>query len=181
MPDAFDPSVRHAPTMLTTDLSLRIDSTYEKITRRWLDHPEEFAVEFAKAWYKLTHRDMGPVDRYLGALVPQEVLLWQDPIPAVTHDLIGAEDVATLKGQILSSGLTVPQLISTAWAAASSFRGSDMCGGANGSRVDLLFGSNSELRALSEVYAADDANAKFVQDFVSAWDKVMNLDRFDLP
>ncbi|MEU2000974.1 catalase/peroxidase HPI [Rhodococcus sp. NPDC019627] len=377
VPDAFDSSVRHAPTMLTTDLSLRIDPAYERITRRWLDHPEELADEFAKAWYKLTHRDMGPVARYLGPLVPQETLLWQDPIPAVTHDLIGADDIATLEGQILSSGLTVPQLISTAWAAASSFRGSDMRGGANGgrirlepqaswevnnpdelahvvstlegiaesfnsaqtgntrvsfadlvvlggtvaveqaaknaghdievpftpgradatqeqtdvesfsalepsadgfrnylgtahrlpaeyllidkanllnlsapeltvligglrvlganhnesslgvftahpgslsndffvnlldletlwaptsansgiyegrdlttgevkwtgSRVDLLFGSNSELRALAEVYAADDAEAKFVHDFVSAWDKVMNLDRFDL-
>ncbi|MDV7241165.1 MULTISPECIES: catalase/peroxidase HPI [Rhodococcus] len=377
VPDAFDPSVRHAPTMLTTDLSLRIDPAYEKITRRWLDHPEELADEFAKAWYKLTHRDMGPVARYLGPLVPQETLLWQDPIPAVTHDLIGADDIALLEGQILSSGLTVPQLISTAWAAASSFRGSDMRGGANGgrirlepqaswevnnpdelahvvrtlegimesfnsaqkgntrvsfadlvvlggtvaveqaaknaghdievpfipgradatqdqtdvesfaalepsadgfrnylgtahrlpaeyllidkanllnlsapeltvligglrvlganhnqsslgvftahpgsltndffvnlldletvwaptsansgiyegrdlttgevkwtgSRVDLLFGSNSELRALAEVYAADDAKTKFVHDFVSAWDKVMNLDRFDL-
>ncbi len=377
VPDAFDPSVRHAPTMLTTDLSLRIDPAYEKITRRWLDHPEELADEFARAWYKLTHRDMGPVARYLGPLVPQETLLWQDPIPAVTYDLIGADDIATLEGQILSSGLTVPQLISTAWAAASSFRGSDMRGGANGgrirlepqaswevnnpdelahvvrtlegimesfnsaqkgntrvsfadlvvlggtvaveqaaknaghdievpfipgradatqdqtdvesfsalepsadgfrnylgtahrmpaeyllidkanllnlsapeltvligglrvlganhnqsslgvftahpgsltndffvnlldletvwaptsansgiyegrdlttgevkwtgSRVDLLFGSNSELRALAEVYAADDAKTKFVHDFVSAWDKVMNLDRFDL-
>ena len=377
VPDAFDPSVRHAPTMLTTDLSLRIDPAYEKITRRWLDHPEELADEFAKAWYKLTHRDMGPVARHLGPLVPQETLLWQDPIPAVTHDLIGADDIALLEGQILSSGLTVPQLISTAWAAASSFRGSDMRGGANGgrirlepqaswevnnpdelahvvrtlegimesfnsaqkgntrvsfadlvvlggtvaveqaaknaghdievpfipgradatqdqtdvesfsalepsadgfrnylgtahrmpaeyllidkanllnlsapeltvligglrvlganhnqsslgvftahpgsltndffvnlldletvwaptsansgiyegrdlttgevkwtgSRVDLLFGSNSELRALAEVYAADDAKTKFVHDFVSAWDKVMNLDRFDL-
>ncbi|MHA4852071.1 catalase/peroxidase HPI [Rhodococcus sp. MSC1_016] len=377
VPDAFDSSVRHAPTMLTTDLSLRIDPAYERITRRWLDHPEELANEFAKAWYKLTHRDMGPVARYLGPLVPQETLLWQDPIPAVAHDLIGADDIATLEGQILSSGLTVPQLISTAWAAASSFRGSDMRGGANGgrirlepqaswevnnpdelahvvrtlegiaesfnsaqtgntrvsfadlvvlggtvaveqaaknaghdievpftpgradatqeqtdvesfsalepsadgfrnylgtahrlpaeyllidkanllnlsapeltvligglrvlganhnqsslgvftahpgslsndffvnlldletvwaptsansgiyegrdlttgevkwtgSRVDLLFGSNSELRALAEVYAADDAEAKFVHDFVSTWDKVMNLDRFDL-
>jgi catalase-peroxidase len=377
VPDAFDPSVRHAPTMLTTDLSLRIDPAYEKITRRWLDHPEELADEFARAWYKLTHRDMGPVARYLGPLVPQETLLWQDPIPAVTYDLIGADDIAFLEGQILSSGLTVPQLISTAWAAASSFRGSDMRGGANGgrirlepqaswevnnpdelahvvrtlegivesfnsaqtgntrvsfadlvvlggtvaveqaaknaghdievpfipgradatqdqtdvesfsalepsadgfrnylgaahrlpaeyllidkanllnlsapeltvligglrvlganhnqsslgvftahpgsltndffvnlldletvwaptsansgiyegrdfttgevkwtgSRVDLLFGSNSELRALAEVYAADDAKTKFVHDFVSAWDKVMNLDRFDL-
>ncbi|MDV7356813.1 catalase/peroxidase HPI [Rhodococcus oxybenzonivorans] len=137
VPDAFDSSVRHAPTMLTTDLSLRIDPAYEKITRRWLDHPEELADEFAKAWYKLTHRDMGPVARYLGPLVPQETLLWQDPIPAVTHDLIGADDIATLEGQILSSGLTVPQLISTAWAAASSFRGSDMRGGANGGRIRL--------------------------------------------
>jgi catalase-peroxidase len=374
VPDPFDPSARRAPTMLTTDLSLRVDPVYEQITRRWLDHPDELADEFARAWFKLTHRDMGPVVRYLGSLVPQETLIWQDPVPEVTHDLIGADDIAALKSQILSSGLTVSQLVSTAWAAASSFRGSDKRGGANGgrirlqpqsgwevnnpdelaqvvrtlegiqesfnaggkkvsfadlvvlggcaaveqaaknaghdvtvpfipgrtdatqeqtdvesfaaleptadgfrnylgkanplpaefllldranlltlsapemtvlvgglrvlganqkqsplgvftetpesltndffvnllemgtkwepasaddgtyegkdratgevewtgSRVDLVFGSNSQLRALAEVYAADDAQQKFVQDFVSAWDKVMNLDRFDL-
>ncbi|QTJ69738.1 catalase/peroxidase HPI [Rhodococcus sp. ZPP] len=137
VPDAFDPSVRHAPTMLTTDLSLRIDPAYEKITRRWLDHPEELADEFARAWYKLTHRDMGPVARYLGPLVPDETLLWQDPIPAATYDLVGADDIATLKGRILSSGLTVAELVSTAWASASSFRGSDKRGGANGGRIRL--------------------------------------------
>ncbi|AKN17023.1 catalase/peroxidase HPI [Mycobacterium haemophilum] len=137
IPDPFDPSKKRAPTMLTTDLSMRFDPIYEQITRRWLEHPEELADEFAKAWYKLIHRDMGPVTRYLGPLVPKEVLLWQDPIPGVTHDLIGAADIAALKSQILSSGLTVSQLVSTAWAAASSFRGSDKRGGANGGRIRL--------------------------------------------
>ncbi|MEV6427565.1 catalase/peroxidase HPI [Nocardia sp. NPDC051463] len=135
--DAHDPSKSHTPVMLTTDLSLRVDPVYEQITRRWLDHPEELADEFAKAWYKLTHRDMGPIVRYLGPLVPQEALLWQDPVPAVTDDLIGAADIAALKSQILSSGLSVSQLVSTAWAAASSFRGSDKRGGANGGRIRL--------------------------------------------
>uniref|UniRef100_UPI002582B6DB catalase/peroxidase HPI n=1 Tax=Nocardia sp. TaxID=1821 RepID=UPI002582B6DB len=137
VPDAHDATQTHTPVMLTTDLALRFDPIYERITRRWLDHPQEFADEFAKAWYKLTHRDMGPVVRYLGPLVPQETLLWQDPIPAVTHDLVGADDIAALKNQILSSGLTVSQLVSTAWAAASSFRGSDKRGGANGGRIRL--------------------------------------------
>ncbi|MEU7628679.1 catalase/peroxidase HPI [Nocardia sp. NPDC049220] len=137
VPDAHDSSKTHTPVMLTTDLSLRVDPVYEQITRRWLDHPDEFADEFAKAWYKLTHRDMGPVVRYLGPLVPNETLLWQDPVPAVAHDLIGADDIAGLKSRILSSDLTVPQLVSTAWAAASSFRGSDKRGGANGGRVRL--------------------------------------------
>ncbi|MCQ4119629.1 catalase/peroxidase HPI [Rhodococcus tibetensis] len=137
VPDPFDPSVRRAPTMLTTDLSLRVDPIYEEITRRWLDHPEELADEFAKAWYKLTHRDMGPVVRYLGALVPEEALLWQDPLPSVTHELIDADDISILERKILSSGLSIPQLISTAWAAASSFRASDLRGGANGGRIRL--------------------------------------------
>ncbi|MEV0710487.1 catalase/peroxidase HPI [Nocardia aurea] len=137
VPDAHDATRTHTPVMLTTDLALRFDPIYERITRRWLDHPQEFADEFAKAWYKLTHRDMGPVVRYLGPLVPQETLLWQDPIPAVTHNLVGADDIAALKNQILSSGLTVSQLVSTAWAAASSFRGSDKRGGANGGRIRL--------------------------------------------
>ncbi|WP_405162748.1 catalase/peroxidase HPI [Nocardia sp. NBC_01499] len=137
VPDAHDSAKSHTPVMLTTDLSLRVDPIYEQITRRWLDHPEELAEEFGKAWYKLTHRDMGPIVRYLGPLVPQETLLWQDPVPAVTNDLIGAADIATLKSQILGSGLTVPQLVSTAWAAASSFRGSDKRGGANGGRIRL--------------------------------------------
>ncbi|WP_330234467.1 catalase/peroxidase HPI [Nocardia sp. NBC_00508] len=137
VPDAHEPSKTHTPVMLTTDLSLRFDPVYEQITRRWLDHPDELADEFAKAWYKLTHRDMGPIVRYLGPLVPEEPLLWQDPIPAVTHDLIGSVDIATLKGRILGAGLTVAQLVSTAWAAASSFRGSDKRGGANGGRIRL--------------------------------------------
>ncbi len=123
--------------MLTTDLSLRLDPIYGPITRRWLDHPEELAEEFAKAWYKLIHRDMGPKARYLGPLVPEETLLWQDPIPAVDHDLIGDAEITTLKARILDSGLTVAQLVSTAWAAASSFRGSDKRGGANGGRLRL--------------------------------------------
>ena len=368
VPDPQDGSLSRPPTMLTTDLALRVDPVYEQISRRFLENPEEFADAFARAWFKLTHRDMGPIARYLGPLVPAEELIWQDPVPAVDHELIGADDIAALKTQVLASGLSVSQLVSTAWAAASSFRGSDKRGGANGgrlrlepqsgwqvndpdtlatvlrtlagirsafakpvsladlivlggcaaveqaakdaghditvpftpgrtdasqeqtdvesfapleptadgfrnylgkghrlpaeyllldranlltlsapemtvlvgglrvlganteqsavgvltsrpgtltndffanlldldttwsakddglyeardtsgqvlwtgSRVDLLFGSNSELRALSEVYASDDAQDKFVRDFVAAWDKVMNLDRFDI-
>jgi catalase-peroxidase len=137
VPDAHDPSKRRAPTMLTTDLSLRMDPVYERISRRFLENPDEFADAFARAWFKLTHRDMGPVVRYLGPEVPAETLLWQDPLPAVTHELIDAADIASLKGQILSSGLSVSQLVSTAWAAASSFRGSDKRGGANGGRIRL--------------------------------------------
>ena len=373
VPSAHDASKRVAPFMATTDIALRVDPVYEQISRRFYEHPEEFADAFARAWFKLTHRDMGPVARYLGPLVPAETLLWQDPVPAVDHELVGAEEIAALKVQLLSSGLSVAQLVSVAWASASSFRGSDKRGGANGarlrlepqsgwevndpdelamvlrtlegikdsakaggkqisladlivlggcagveqaakaaghdiqvpftpgrtdasqeqtdveafapleptadgfrnylgkghrlpaeyllldranlltlsapemtvlvgglrvlganqqqsqrgvlttrpgslsndffvnlldlgttwkataddaetfegrdatgtvrwtgSRIDLVFGSNSELRALSEVYASDDAQAKFVRDFVAAWDKVMNLDRFDL-
>ncbi len=137
VPDAHDPSKSHAPTMLTTDLSLRMDPVYEQITRRFLASPDEFADAFARAWFKLTHRDMGPIVRYLGPEVPTEVLIWQDPVPAVTHELVDAADVAALKSQILASGLSVPQLVSTAWAAASSFRGSDKRGGANGGRIRL--------------------------------------------
>ncbi|MFF2555735.1 catalase/peroxidase HPI [Nocardia sp. NPDC058058] len=137
VPDAFDPSKTRAPGMLTTDLSMRVDPIYEQITRRWLEHPEELAEAFAKAWYKLTHRDMGPKVRYLGAEVPSETLLWQDPIPAAPAEIIGAADIAALKSQLLASGLTVQQLVSTAWAAASSFRGSDKRGGANGGRIRL--------------------------------------------
>ena len=373
VPSAHDASKRVAPFMATTDIALRVDPVYEQISRRFYEHPEEFADAFARAWFKLTHRDMGPIARYLGPLVPAEILVWQDPVPAVDHELVGAEEIAALKVQLLSSGLSVAQLVSTAWASASSFRGSDKRGGANGarlrlepqsgwevndpdelamvlrtlegikdsaqasgkqisladlivlggcagveqaaraaghdvqvpftpgrtdasqeqtdveafapleptadgfrnylgkghrlpaeyllldranlltlsapemtvlvgglrvlganqqqsqrgvlttrpgslsndffvnlldlgttwkataddaetfegrdatgtvtwtgSRIDLVFGSNSELRALSEVYASDDAEAKFVRDFVAAWDKVMNLDRFDL-
>ncbi|MEU6345717.1 catalase/peroxidase HPI [Streptomyces sp. NPDC046977] len=137
VPDAHDASKSHAPTMLTTDLSLRVDPAYEQISRRFLENPAEFADAFARAWYKLTHRDMGPVVRYLGSEVPDEVLLWQDPLPAVTHPLVEAGDVAALKGLIRESGLTVAQLVSTAWASASSFRGSDKRGGANGARIRL--------------------------------------------
>ena len=137
VPAAHDPSRRVAPFMATTDIALRVDPIYEQISRRFYEHPEEFADAFARAWFKLTHRDMGPVARYLGPLVPTEPLLWQDPVPAVTHELIGAQDIATLKGQILSSGLSVSLLVSTAWASASTFRGSDKRGGANGARLRL--------------------------------------------
>jgi catalase-peroxidase len=137
VPDAHDPSQRHAPTMLTTDLSLRMDPVYEQITRRFLANPDEFADAFARAWFKLTHRDMGPIARYLGPEVPAEPLLWQDPVPPVTHELVDAADVSALKSQVLASGLPVHRLVSTAWAAASSFRGSDKRGGANGARIRL--------------------------------------------
>jgi len=137
VPDAHDPSKRHPPTMLTTDLSLRVDPVYEQITRRFLENPDELADAFARAWFKLTHRDMGPIARYLGPEVPAEALIWQDPIPAVDHELIDAADIAALKGQVLVSGLAVSQLVSTAWASASSFRGSDKRGGANGARIRL--------------------------------------------
>jgi catalase-peroxidase len=137
VPDPEDDTIRRTPMMLTTDLALRFDPIYEPISRRFLEHPEEFADAFARAWYKLTHRDMGPKERYLGPLVPAEELIWQDPIPAVTHELIGADDVASLKTQILATGLTVSQLVSAAWASASTFRGSDKRGGANGGRLRL--------------------------------------------
>ncbi len=137
IPDAFDKSKKHVPTMLTTDLSLRMDPAYEKISRRFYEHPDQFADAFARAWYKLTHRDMGPIVRYLGPLVPKETLIWQDPIPAVNHPLIGEQDVAALKAKILASGLSVSQLVSAAWASASTFRGSDKRGGANGARIRL--------------------------------------------
>ena len=137
IPDPFDPTRRHAPSMLTTDLSLRFDPEYEKISRRFMDNPDQFADAFARAWFKLTHRDMGPRARYLGPEVPTEELVWQDPIPAVDHELINAQDIADLTSKILASGLTVSQLVSTAWASASTFRGSDKRGGANGARIRL--------------------------------------------
>jgi catalase-peroxidase len=137
VPDAHDPSKSHAPSLLTTDLALRFDPAYEKISRRFYQHPDQFADAFARAWFKLTHRDMGPIVRYLGPLVPKETLSWQDPIPAVDHRLIGEQDIAALKAKILASGLSVSQLVSTAWASASTFRGSDKRGGANGARICL--------------------------------------------
>jgi catalase-peroxidase len=137
IPDPFDKSKKHVPTMLTTDLSLRMDPDYEKISRRFYEHPDQFADAFARAWFKLTHRDMGPIVRYLGPLVPKEELIWQDPIPKVNHPLIGEQDIAALKAKILASGLSVSQLVSTAWASASTFRGSDKRGGANGARIRL--------------------------------------------
>ncbi|MFC1880391.1 peroxidase family protein, partial [Thermodesulfobacteriota bacterium] len=135
--DAHDPSKKHRPMMTTADLSLRYDLIYEPIARRYLQNPEEFADAFARAWFKLTHRDMGPPSRYLGPEVPAEELIWQDPVPAVDHELINAQDIAALKGKILASGLSVSQLVSTAWASASTFRGSDKRGGANGARIRL--------------------------------------------
>ncbi len=137
VPDAHDPNKRHAPMMSTADLALRMDPAYEKIARRFHANPDQFADAFARAWYKLTHRDMGPVSRYLGPLVPTEELLWQDPIPAVNHPIIDAKDIDALKTQILASGLTIAQLVTTAWASASTYRGSDMRGGANGARIRL--------------------------------------------
>ena len=137
IPDAYDPSKKHRPTMLTTDLSLRFDPVYEKTSRRFMANPDQFANAFARAWFKLTHRDMGPRARYLGPEVPAEELIWQDPIPAVNHKLIDAQDIASLKGKILASGLSVSELVSTAWASASTFRGSDKRGGANGARIRL--------------------------------------------
>jgi catalase-peroxidase len=137
IPDAFDPAKKHKPMMLTTDLALRFDPAYEKISRRFHEKPAEFADAFARAWFKLTHRDMGPIHRYLGPLVPKETLIWQDPIPKLNHKLIDAKDITALKGKILASGLSVSQLVSAAWASASTFRGSDKRGGANGARVRL--------------------------------------------
>ncbi len=137
VPDAHDPSKRHAPIMFTTDLSLRLDPIYEKISRRFMENPQELADAFAKAWFKLTHRDMGPLSRYLGPLVPAEPLIWQDPVPAVDHELVGEADIAGLKAKILASGLSIPQLVTTAWASAATFRGSDKRGGANGARIRL--------------------------------------------
>ncbi len=137
IPDAFDKSKKHVPTMLTTDLSLRFDPAYEKISRRFYEYPDQFADAFARAWFKLTHRDMGPIQRYLGPLVPKETLIWQDPIPAANHPLIDEKDAAALKVKILASGLSVSQLVSAAWASASTFRDSDKRGGANGARIRL--------------------------------------------
>ncbi len=137
VPDAHDPKKRHAPIMLTTDLSLKIDPSYREISKRFLDNPKEFELAFAKAWFKLTHRDMGPRSRYIGAEAPKESLIWQDPVPAVDHSLVDAKDIKNLKAKILDSGLTGPELVRTAWASASSFRGTDMRGGANGARIRL--------------------------------------------
>ena len=151
VPDAHDPSKKHAPMMLTTDLSLRMDPAYAPIAKRFLENPEELADAFARAWYKLTHRDMGPRTRCLGPLVPAEPQLWQDPVPDVDHELIGAQDIADLKGSVLASGLSVSQLVSTAWASASSFRGTDKRGGANGARIRLAPQNNWEVNDPSEM------------------------------
>jgi len=151
VPDAHDPSKSHAPFMLTTDLSLRVDPIYEPISRHFFENPDELADAFARAWFKLTHRDMGPKERYLGPEVPKEELIWQDPIPAVTHQLIDDNDIAALKAKILASGLSVSQLVSTAWASASTFRGSDKRGGANGGRLRLAPQNNWEVNNPSQL------------------------------
>jgi catalase-peroxidase len=179
IPDAFDPSKRRVPTMLVTDLSLRVDPVYEKISRRFYEHPDQFADAFARAWFKLTHRDMGPIVRYLGPLVPQEPLIWQDPIPVVDHPLIGEEDIAALKAKILASRLSVSQLVSTAWASASTFRGSDKRGGANGARISLAPQKDWEVNQpaqLAEVLATLEAIQRDFNASQSAGEKVSLAD-----
>lgn len=166
IPDPFDSSVKRSPTMLTTDLSLRLDPAYEKITRRWLDHPDEFADEFAKAWYKLLHRDMGPVTRYLGPWIP-EPQLWQDPVPNAAAPVIGDADIAALKSKVLESGLSISQLVSTAWASAASFRGTDMRGGANGARIRLEPQKSWEANSPAELSTVLSALEQIQQDFNS--------------
>jgi catalase-peroxidase len=168
VPDAHDPSKKHAPTMLTTDLALRFDPAYEKISRRFYENPDEFADAFARAWFKLTHRDMGPIQRYLGPEVPSEELIWQDPIPAVDHDLIDDNDVEVLKGKILDSGLSVGELVSTAWASASTFRGSDVRGGANGARIRLAPQKYWEVNNPVQLSGVLDKLEKIREEFNSA-------------
>ncbi len=179
IPDAFDKSKKHVPTMLTTDLSLRMDPAYEKISRRFYEHPDQFADAFARAWFKLTHRDMGPIHRYLGPLVPKEILIWQDPIPAVNHPLVGEQDIAALKAKILASSLSVSQLVSTAWASASTFRGSDKRGGANGARIRLSPQKDWEVnqpKQLATVLAKLEAIQKEFNGSASAGKKVSLAD-----
>ncbi|HEY8054128.1 MAG TPA: catalase/peroxidase HPI [Steroidobacteraceae bacterium] len=165
VPDAHEASKRHPPAMLTTDLALRMDPAYEKISRRFYEHPQEFADAFSRAWFKLTHRDMGPRARYLGALVPKEVLPWQDPIPALDHPLIGEQDVTALKAKILASGLSVSRLIATAWASASTFRGSDKRGGANGARIRLAPQKDWDVNQPAELAPVLERLTAIQQDF----------------
>ncbi|MCP2324053.1 catalase-peroxidase [Hamadaea flava] len=175
IPDAYDPAKKHRPTMLTTDLSLRFDPVYEQISRRFLENPEQFADAFARAWFKLTHRDMGPIVRYLGPEVPAEVLIWQDPLPAADYAQIDAADVAALKQQILASGLSVAQLVSTAWASASTFRGSDKRGGANGARVRLQPQSSWEVNEPDELAVVLNALERVQQQFNAQGAKKVSL------
>jgi len=168
IPDAADPAKRHLPTMLTTDLSLKFDPAYEKISRRFYENPDQFADAFARAWFKLTHRDMGPRSRYLGPDVPSEVLIWQDPIPSVDHPLIGEAEIANLKGRILGSGLKISQLVTTAWASAATFRGSDKRGGANGARIRLAPQKDWEVNQPAELSKALQALTKIQQEFNGA-------------
>jgi catalase-peroxidase len=179
VPDPHDPSKRRAPSMLTTDLSLRFDPAYEKISRRFYKHPDQFADAFAKAWYKLTHRDMGPLSRYLGPLVPKQPQLWQDPVPAVNHKLIGARDIAALKAKILAAGLSTSQLVATAWASAATFRGSDKRGGANGARIRLAPQKNWKVNqpaALAKVLKKLEAIQKSFNRSLSGGKKVSLAD-----
>ena len=168
VPHAHDKSKRIAPAMLTTDLALRFDPAYEKISRRFMENPDEFADAFARAWFKLTHRDMGPRARYLGPEVPAEELVWQDPIPAVDHKLIDAQDIAALKGKILASGLSVAELVSTAWASASTFRGSDKRGGANGARIRLAPQKDWEVNQPAQLAKALETLQAIQREFNSA-------------
>jgi catalase-peroxidase len=176
VPDAHDPSKKHAVTMLTSDLALRFDPSYEKISRRYLANPQEFADAFAKAWYKLTHRDMGPIERYLGPLVPKEQLIWQDPIPKVDHALIGEAEIKDLKAKILASGLSTSQLVSTAWASASTFRGSDKRGGANGARIRLAPQKFWAVNQPTELAKVLDTLEKIQKDFNAGGKKVSLAD-----
>ena len=168
VPDAHDPSKRHAPVMLTTDLALKMDPNYAPISKRFHEHPDQFAEAFAKAWFKLTHRDMGPVSRYLGPLVPAEPLLWQDPVPAVDHALVDEGDIASLKATILASGLSIPQLVATAWASAATFRGTDKRGGANGARIRLVPQKDWEVNDPSQLANVLQTLERIQQDFNSA-------------
>lgn len=179
VPDPFDESAKRLPTMLVTDVSMRMDPIYGKITRRWLDHPEELEEEFAKAWYKLLHRDMGPVSRYLGPWVP-EPQLWQDPVPQVDHELIGEQDIAALKSKLLDSGLSIPQLVSTAWASAASFRGTDKRGGANGARIRLAPQKDWEVNSPAELAKVLPVLEKVQQDFNKSQSGGKNVSLADL-
>jgi catalase-peroxidase len=176
VPDAHDPSKRHSPMMFTTDLALRLDPIYEPIARRFHENPQEFAEAFAKAWYKLTHRDMGPLSRYLGSLVPSEPQLWQDPVPAVDHKLIGAQDIAALKAKILASGLSISQLVTTAWASAATFRGSDKRGGANGARIRLTPQKDWEVNQPAELAKVLETLTAIQKDFNKSGKKVSLAD-----
>ena len=180
VPDAHDPSLKHAPFMLTTDLSMRVDPAYEKVSRRFHENPDEFADAFARAWFKLTHRDMGPVERYLGPDVPTEELLWQDPIPAVTHELVNDQDIAALKGMILASGLSVSQLVATAWASASTYRDSDKRGGSNGGRIRLAPQKNWDANNPAQLATVLETLTDIQQDFNRAQSGAKRVSLADL-
>jgi catalase-peroxidase len=180
VPDAHNPAKRHAPTMLTTDIALRVDPAYEKVSRKFYENPEYFADAFARAWFKLTHRDMGPRNRYLGSEVPAEVLIWQDPIPAVNHPLVDATDVELLKSKVLASGLSVAELVSTAWASASTYRGSDKRGGANGARVRLAPQKYWEVNNPSQLGKVLDALEAIQKEFNAAQNSGKQISLADL-